>query len=725
MIRTALMFAVALGLAHAAGTVQQADPAQLGQTNTYVVAFYWTGDASSGSIPVTTAQLRGCCAGYFFTQVEIVPGSPAPTSGYSLAVNSSAGVDILGGAAASLSAVTPQAFAAAASAAPLSGTFSLAITGQSVAAAKGTVFVYLQKPGTVNLATLGRAAGSTSTANWLTIANPPFVDPRVTNFAAQSVQALTAAVPATVTLSPGPVGVAGTHTAANHLPHLLYLSGGAGAAEAVQITGGTCTGTGGASCTIQFTPANNHTGSNIQSATTGVQEAIYSAGATGSVRLPCTNLELYGTLTIPDGYGTSMRGCGMRETTFRTHFTTGDVIVYDYFSAAGSVDTGDYQILDFTGTTHTTGVGLRIRYRADGDVSRILMSSMYDSIWAEGAARVNFHDFTIYNYHYGVTVTCNGVSGATCSSQVDLGRAHVITMVAGGHGIHIQDQTTGVIITNPFVEGGISPVGAGNSALYINVTSAGPTNEIVISGGFLDSHTSCATFVGNGATYNNNSLQIVGVHIACSNYGVQAGSYIQDVTLASNWISAVGSGTPGNAGAISLLANTRGVKMYSNQMNSDGQACFYLTGASSDIDGVANSCGTETQPSNAINISAALTGARFKSNTFSSSSTVYTAGVAPTGLVMSGNTGIDDVIPAVASAGTLAFPVNPVFTLTGTTGVTAVTVPFAAGARFTFIATNATPGAWTAGATIANTFTPTQNVPVNCVWDGTKVGCKP
>jgi hypothetical protein len=141
---------------HAAGTVQQS-LSQLGSTNNWVVAFNWTGDASTGSVPNTAAQGLSCCQGYIITQVETVPGSTAPTSGYSVAINDPSGVDVLQGAAASLSATNAQTFAASSAAPPLQGTFTLVITGQSVASATGRVYVFLTKPGTVgNLATLIR-----------------------------------------------------------------------------------------------------------------------------------------------------------------------------------------------------------------------------------------------------------------------------------------------------------------------------------------------------------------------------------------------------------------------------------------------------------------------------------------------------------------------------------------------------------------------------------------
>lgn len=150
-----ILFAVS---AFAQGRVQQTTT-QLGNTNNWVVAFNWTGDTSSGAVPATVARLDNCCQGYLITQVETVPGSVAPTSGYSVAINDAAGVDTLGGVGASLSNTAAQSFPTSLSSPPVQGTFSLVITGQSVGGATGKVYVFLSKPGQVNVAALGGSQG--------------------------------------------------------------------------------------------------------------------------------------------------------------------------------------------------------------------------------------------------------------------------------------------------------------------------------------------------------------------------------------------------------------------------------------------------------------------------------------------------------------------------------------------------------------------------------------
>lgn len=144
----------------AAGTVQTATQ-QMGNTNNWVAAFYWTGDASTGSVPNTSIGLQ-CCIGYYVSQVEIVPGSAvAPTPNYSVVVNDPAGADVLDGAAAALSNTSAQSFAASTTATPIQGSLTLAVSGNSVASATGTVLVFMSKPGTIqaNGSGLGTSLG--------------------------------------------------------------------------------------------------------------------------------------------------------------------------------------------------------------------------------------------------------------------------------------------------------------------------------------------------------------------------------------------------------------------------------------------------------------------------------------------------------------------------------------------------------------------------------------
>jgi parallel beta-helix repeat protein len=121
-----------------------------------------------------------------------------------------------------------------------------------------------------------------------------FNDVRQFNFTAQAPGGtLTATVPATITMRPCPAGVGGADVL-----HSLYISGGTGTAEAVTITGGTCV-SGAAIGTLQFTPANSHSGAwTIASATAGIHEALSALGAGGSAYCPSGTYTFRGPASV-------------------------------------------------------------------------------------------------------------------------------------------------------------------------------------------------------------------------------------------------------------------------------------------------------------------------------------------------------------------------------------------------------------------------------------------
>lgn len=117
----------------------------------WLVTYSWTGDASTGTVPATAS---GCLPGlnkvqgYRVLSVEFKPGGTAPTNNYSATLADANSVDELAGAAAAdLSSTTTNPFWPVYNF-PLSGDLTLAITGNSVASATGTVYVTLV-PGTM------------------------------------------------------------------------------------------------------------------------------------------------------------------------------------------------------------------------------------------------------------------------------------------------------------------------------------------------------------------------------------------------------------------------------------------------------------------------------------------------------------------------------------------------------------------------------------------------
>lgn len=121
------------------------------QKNSEVVTINWTADAADGSVPDTTLGLYG-------TVVKIVtnPGSTAPTANYDMALNDAeATLDALAGALANRHTTTTEQVYPTIAGAPgtvtavspfLVGTYTFALTNNSVNSATGKVVIYLVKP---------------------------------------------------------------------------------------------------------------------------------------------------------------------------------------------------------------------------------------------------------------------------------------------------------------------------------------------------------------------------------------------------------------------------------------------------------------------------------------------------------------------------------------------------------------------------------------------------
>jgi hypothetical protein len=261
---------------------------------TFALSFYWTADGSGNVTATLSNQLPEIAQGMRILQVETVPGSPAPTNGYSVALKNSFGTDLMAGAMVSVSSTVNQLWPGSSVSPPFLGLFSLVITGNAVANAQGVVVVYFAAQQLIN--SNAGAVGPTGPAG-------P-VGPRgasdlntVTNYnftPQPGGVSLTGGVAASINVSNPVLGLNGTDSG-----HYLWLTGGTGSPEAVLVTGGTYV-SGASSGTIIFTPANNHSGAwTFQSATAGWQEAAQLLGGPGSVYFPDGVYDLYGPFTCP------------------------------------------------------------------------------------------------------------------------------------------------------------------------------------------------------------------------------------------------------------------------------------------------------------------------------------------------------------------------------------------------------------------------------------------
>lgn len=227
---------------------------------------------------------------------------------------------------------------------------------------------------------------------------------------------LSAATPATVTLSPCPLGIKYSSTWAQ-----FYISAGTGTPEVVSPTGGTCT-SGAASGTVQFTPANNHTGAwTVSSPTFGVQEAIYIAQAAGG-----------GLVTISPGAYT-LRG---------TISITASNIILQGAGVEGAVitRTGDFGNSVYAGTglinIHISGFSLyqTINYAEGPPPTVVNKPTSGAHVKLENCAYCSVHDTALFNMPYGIELDTVGWTRAyrnTIKSVWDASYAAVQIGIAG------------------------------------------------------------------------------------------------------------------------------------------------------------------------------------------------------------------------------------------------------------------------------------------------------
>ena len=182
LCRIFLLTALCAIAAHAAASVAVSG-SPIGNGTNWLVVLSWTADGT-GAVPATSVGLNQWqIAGYVPTTVEVKPGSPAPTAGYSLTIADPSGVDILGGTASSLSSTLSQSFSPSSTAPPLD-TFTVTIAGQSVANARGTIYLFLAKtpsPSTTVTTTGGAVASVFGRMNAVTAQTGDYTAAEVTN----------------------------------------------------------------------------------------------------------------------------------------------------------------------------------------------------------------------------------------------------------------------------------------------------------------------------------------------------------------------------------------------------------------------------------------------------------------------------------------------------------------------------------------------------------------
>lgn len=535
----------------------------------------------------------------------------------------------------------------------------------------------------------------------------------------------------TVTLSPCPAGVNGADTS-----HYLYLTGG-GTPEAVLITGGSCV-SGAAIGTVRFTAANSHSGAwVIQSATGGIQEAIWSvAGTSGAnIFVPAGSWQIYAPITFYAGNGLantaiSLYGGGMGSQLHRA-FSSGNLLVVGNtaMSAGAEYNVRDLFILTDDNFVTSDGAAVSIQPNAafitiqnvevwngfDGFVINQSNCKLDHVKFFQQAQSVSNHAPSRYGL-YLTSSTGAGPSSVFITTSDFTTQNPLDSTYSLKAGIQIE-ASDGVQIINSDANG--------LSGVVLQTNGVSDLNDVYMDnlvidtvanfGVFMGGGTPAGTFAGNirlsnshifayqnavGTSQNaveidGGSGTIQGVQIVNNNmggfqiYGVRVGGGTRDVTVSGNMIM-------NNAGAgISLIG---------------GSIRPVITGNT--ISNFLNT--TPTTPLGIIvgqTLSAPVISGNDVSNVAQAFS-VITPGFV-TGAIVANNAGWP--VATTASAATLVIPLSQDFIITGTTGVTAVNCPFSPGSG-SFLSTGTV--VFTEGNNIANGGTVVANALYQYLWDG-------
>ena len=300
--------------------------------------------------------------------------------------------------------------------------------------------------------------------DWVTqVKNTPVFDTRTYDFTPQSV---TSTVPsgstATITLKPCPLGVSGVDE-----NHYLYISGGTGTAEAVLISGGTCTSGLKAGGTVLITPTNPHSGTwKITSATAGGKEAeeVAEGAGGGIVQFPTGVAALNAPLVVPSQVIISGAG---RDTTYLVGALSVTPVVQ---VGSSTIHTFNSQIRDLTVT------------RAAGSIPS--GSIGIDWVWFNGGAqwgvRVTRSDvLELFDYKDNSSLSAtvdiyNSYFDTASTAYIEVNRAAEIHFYGGSLGAlgsESPNPTEAILITGPandirFVGLNIIPKTVGTKTAY-------------------------------------------------------------------------------------------------------------------------------------------------------------------------------------------------------------------------------------------------------------------
>jgi hypothetical protein len=429
--------------------------------------------------------------------------------------------------------------------------------------------------------------------------------------------------------------------------------------------------------------------------------------------MPIGSVLANGTLYCPGTYACDLGGSGESPTVIRSTFSAGTIISF-VASTDARARLHDFTMMDSTSTNRTSGSSILIQGYPDAIMDNLTVLNAYTGITQNntGGGPLRANNIQVYAVNVGWEIT--GYFSMLALTNFNIHGTN--------KGIWVHDTTTtGIYVSNGVVD---ASFGTTNSVAMLFVEAvANSINEVQITN--VDMETGTGTplqFVGNGS-YGNNSFLVSNCRLNGAVYsaafintqGVIPSDSALVVSQSTATANVLVSGTKWSTFSNLTMISTTGSGPVANAVQYAGSGNDYNVWDHIRImtqNGAVN-------PTAGIGIDNAAHNI-IRNSDLALSTTPLNISSGVTDLLVTNNKGIDDVIPAVASASTLAMPINPTITITGTTPVTAVTFPGISGSRGTMTATDGVVYL-VAGGTIGNTVGLARNIPYSWTWDGTKV----
>jgi hypothetical protein len=555
--------------------------------------------------------------------------------------------------------------------------------------------------------------------------------------------ALTANIINTVTLAPVPVGINGTDV--NHYLYVYDEDTWPPSGEAVLIQGGTAV-SGAASGTILFTPTANHpAGWTLISATNGIQEAIVSAlpSQQFDLYIPAGNHQILGMIYLPETAIARINGAGMYITILYAHPPAGPTVQLDGNSQS-ALDFGHLTISRSGIGLGTSDIGLYLNnWSPQAMIHDLTISLAYDGIAVNGQPSFT-HVFVSDFQHIGMHGIGDRVGGTWNDILVGNGihsgegsdAPYAVKIDTTVDGIYCENSSFGGADYAFYVMPASSTFQVFAANLYFvnciferyNLNGYVQQSDADDLGGGLAFLSNCRfisrnkagttptglSFITVGGTIKLGSIHITNCYIGCNVIGIRLAG-VANAMITGNAIYGMNLSGFGDSTGI-VIENTTGGTANKNITITGNELGYEQMGGEADTDADFHGGPLEIPiqifPNAGSQI--AITG----NVLFGRNGNPVRIDTPPADLVLRDNTGIENIsYQTIASAPTIDFQAGPQFraypflALSGNAAVTAVAGLWE-GAKGVMIPNHVSPGVWTAGATIGNTFTPQTNVPV-------------